>query len=252
MADGLAGCLWPLPGVCPGCGRPEKRAANDLRFCRRCRERLPLVTPPLCRRCGKPLRLKSAEGVECRECGGRERGFRVARAAGLYEGEMRQLLHRFKFRQERRLAVPLGHLLAEVWRRYPELRGATVLVPVPLAPERLAERGFNQAADLARVLGEVVGRPVAEDALLRAGGGLAQSRRSEARRRAAVRGAFRAFRPGLVAGQRVLLVDDVLTTGATAESCALALLQAGAVEVGVLTVATTVVTASWSVDPAET
>jgi ComF family protein len=251
LADSLAGYLWPSPGLCPGCGRPEDRLGDGFRFCPRCLERLPLLAPPLCRQCGKPLRLTAEEHPDCRDCRGRARDFRVARAAGLYDGELRRFLHRFKFRRERRLARPLGHLLDKVWRRHPELWGAEVVVPVPLTPERLAERGFNQAADLARVFGEAVRRPVAEDALRRRGDGEAQSRRPGVARAAGTRGVFRPFRPGTVAGRRVLLVDDVFTTGATAEACALALLEAGAVDVRVLTVATTVVTDSWHAVPAE-
>ncbi|MDI6869867.1 MAG: double zinc ribbon domain-containing protein [Bacillota bacterium] len=246
LAEGLAGYLWPAPDPCPGCGRPGRRPAGPGRLCRLCLQRLPLLAPPFCRRCGKPLRLQAALQAECRDCAARDRDFRVARAAGLYDGELRRLLHRFKFRRERRLAAPLGALLAEAWGRHAELHGGELLVPVPLAPERLADRGFNQAADLARVLGQAVHRPVAEDALLRQGGGAAQSRRSAAGR-AAVGGAFHPLHPAEVSGRQVVLVDDVLTTGATAEACALALLRSGALSVDVLTVATTVVTDWWRV-----
>lgn len=240
LASQAAGWLWPEPGLCPGCGRPLRSAVSGVRLCRGCLERLPLLAPPLCARCGKPLRLEAAgEGV-CGDCAAGSRAFRLARAVGLYDGELRRLLHRFKFRRERRLAEPLGQLLAMTFRRCAELRGTEVLVPVPLAAGRLAERGFNQAEELARVLGATVGRPVAADALLRRESKTAQSLRSAAERTAVRAGAFRAFRPAEVAGRRALLVDDVLTTGATAEACSLALLRGGALSVDVLTVATTV------------
>jgi ComF family protein len=191
----------------------------------------------------------AAQLTECGDCAGRERYFRVARAAGLYEGELHRLIHRFKFRRERRLAAPLAGLLAETWRRSPELSQAAVLVPVPLAPERLAGRGFNQSEELAHALGGLVRRPICPEALLRVPGGPAQSRCSEAGR-SGVRERFRTFRPQPVCGRRVTLVDDVLTTGATAEACALALLKAGARSVDVVTVATTVVADRWLDSPA--
>lgn len=251
IAEGLAEFLWPQPTPCPGCGRPGRRLTGRDEFCPACRGRLPLVVSPFCRRCGKPLRLGAAQKAECRDCVGVERAFRVARASGLYDGELRCLIHRYKFRSQRELAGPLSRLLAGVWMTEPLLRQASILVPVPLGVDRLAERGFNQAEDLARALGEKIGRPVAAEALLRLPGQV-QSLRSERTRRVAARQAFQVLRPGSVAERRVLLVDDVFTTGATAESCAEALLRAGAATVDVLTVATTVLPASWVGDPVGT
>lgn len=241
----LAGWLWPEPEPCPGCGRPAWREARGAGFCRGCRERLPLLSPPVCACCGKPLRLSAAAQARCADCAGRERVFGLARAAGLYEGELRELLHRLKFRRERALSVPLGRLLCSAFRRYRELRRAEVVVPVPLSPDRLADRGFNQALDLAAVLAQASGRPLVADALLRQGRERAQSLRSAAGRTGVCEGVFRPFRPAGVTGRKVLLVDDVLTTGATAEACAQQLLRAGAVTVDALTVATTVPPGTW-------
>lgn len=247
---GLAEFLWPEPPSCPGCGRPG-RVTGQGGFCPACCERLPLVVAPFCRRCGKPLRLGAANETECRDCAGTERAFRVARSAGLYDGELRRLVHRYKFRGERYLAEPLASLLFRVWEAEQALRGTSILVPVPLGADRLAERGFNQAEDLAHSLGERIGRPVVAEALVRVPGQV-QSLRSERARRMAARTTFQALRPGAVAGRRVLLIDDVLTTGATAEACAEALLRAGATTVDVLTVATTVLPAHWARGPGGT
>lgn len=234
--------LWPEPGLCSGCGRPDRGSGGGERFCRRCLQRLPLLGPPVCLVCGTPLRHGVAgwsgeASATCVECRRRPRVFRSARAAGLYEGELRRLVHRLKFRRERRLAAPLGRLLVPVWRNWAELHRGQVLVPVPLGAQRLAERGFNQAEELALVLGTEVRRPVAVDALRRCDDRGVQSLRSRAGRAAVRAGAFQPFRPGAVAGRRAVLIDDVLTTGATAEACALALLRSGAASVDVLTVA---------------
>ncbi|HWS56694.1 MAG TPA: phosphoribosyltransferase family protein, partial [Pyrinomonadaceae bacterium] len=127
--------------------------------------------------------------------------------------------------------------LDEARRRAP-LDAATVVVPVPLHPERERGRGFNQAALLARALARRAGLPLDEWSLTR----VAHTERHRAgmdrrARRETVEGAFRVVRPRLVAGRSVLLVDDVFTTGATASACAAALKAAGAAEVFVLTVA---------------
>ncbi|MGE5507748.1 MAG: ComF family protein [Chitinophagales bacterium] len=234
LGGNLLDLLWPAPPLCPGCWQPAPRTEPG-RLCRRCRERLVVLRPPVCRRCGRP----AGGEDECRQCAGRPRTFVEARAAGPYEGELKRLVHRFKFRRELALREPLGLLLAETFRAWPELRAAELLIPVPLSAERRAERGFNQAEELARVAGRALRLPAVMDALVRERGGPAQSRRSRHDRERGAAGAFRVARPGALAGARVLLVDDVLTTGATAEACSQAMLKAGASRVSVLTLATT-------------
>lgn len=150
---------------------------------------------------------------------------------------MREALHAFKFRGRQALAAPLGDLLVEVAaRRLPDGAPA-LLVPVPLHPRRERERGFNQALLLARRLGRARGIPVRADALVRAAATQAQTELDARARRANVRGAFRLRRPEAIAGRHVLLVDDILTTGATLSECARCLREGGAATVGALTVA---------------
>jgi ComF family protein len=150
---------------------------------------------------------------------------------------MREALHAFKFRGRRALAAPLGDLLAEL--APPVLPGpaADLLVPVPLHPRRERERGFNQALLLARRLGRVWARQVGGDVLVRSVATRPQTDLSADERRANVRGAFVLRHPEAVAGRHVVLVDDIMTTGATAAECAACLRRAGAASVGVLTVA---------------
>lgn len=155
----------------------------------------------------------------------------------LFEGPVREAVHRLKYRGQRALAEPLGGLMADWWER----RGAEVdlIVPVPLHPKRLRERGYNQAALLAKVMARHVGRPLADDGVLvRVRHTRSQMELGEAQRRRNVIGAFRADEVG-VRGRRVLLVDDVCTTGATLEACTDALRAAGAVEVRAFTLART-------------
>jgi ComF family protein len=150
---------------------------------------------------------------------------------------MREALHAFKFRGRRALAAPLGDLLVEAMEgRLPGGLPALV-VPVPLHPRRERERGFNQASLLARRLGRAWRVPVRDDVLVRAVATPSQTELDAPARRANVRGVFRMRRPDLIAGRHVLLVDDILTTGATLSECARCLRAGGAAEIGALTVA---------------
>ena len=167
----------------------------------------------------------------------------MARSAGAYEGSLRELVHAFKFEGRRQLAEPLANLMCR--RGLHVLEGADAVVPVPLHPVRLLRRGFNQADDLAREVGLPVWR-----LLRRRRHGPPQASLPAPRRRANLRRAYamslrcalpesmrRAF-----AGRTVVLIDDVMTTGATLDACARTLLENGVRDVRALTVARAVVT----------
>jgi ComF family protein len=173
----------------------------------------------------------------CGACRLRAPAFAYARAGARYGDVVREALHAFKFGGRRALAAPLGDLLAEaVQGRLP--RGLPdLLVPVPLHPRRERERGFNQSSLLACRLGRAWGRPVRDDILGRVVATPSQTALDAAARRANVRGAFRLRRPELIVGRHVVVVDDILTTGATLSECARTLQEMGATTVGALTVA---------------
>ena len=170
----------------------------------------------------------------CATCRTTTPRYDYARSAAIYEGQLREALHALKFAGRRALAGPLGDLAAEQCvASLPD--GIEALIPVPLARERERERGFNQATLLARRIGRRLDVPTRPRWLARIRATRPQSDLSAAERRANVRGAFGAS--DRVAGRHVLLVDDILTTGATLDACARALRDAGARRVGVLTVA---------------
>jgi ComF family protein len=161
------------------------------------------------------------------------RGFDAAYSYGAYEGVLRELIHLFKYGRIRTLARPLGRYLAAAM---PPDATFDVVAPVPLNWRRRWSRGFNQSALLAGAAARRLGVGVTP-ALSRTRATAAQAGLSHARRRANVSGAFRVRRPEQVAGRRILLVDDVMTTGATASACAAALKRAGARYVALLTLA---------------
>lgn len=205
--------------VCRAClGKPEPLSAEY--FCVSCRT--PFLNPA-------PL---DNEG-RCELCRRGLRGFDAAYSFGAYDGVLRDLIHLFKYARIRPLARPLGALLVSA---IPREQGFDAVVPVPLHWRRRLARGFNQSRLLAAAVAKRYGVPVT-DALKRARATSTQAGLTHARRRANVAGAFAARRKEAVAGKRVLLVDDVMTTGATATACAAALKRAGARYVGLLVLA---------------
>lgn len=198
---------------------------------------LDLLFPPRCAGCGR--------GGQwfCQQCRAEimpiPRGLAVPQPlaglwiAGFYIHPLDQAIHALKYGGKRRVAEPLGLLLAETYRRQARIRlPPDALLPTPLHARRLAERGYNQSALLARVVSRELGLPLVEDALSRVRDTPQQVGLSGGQRRKNVAGAF-ACRPGhpLVESRRVVLLDDVCTTGATMTACAEALLAAGAREV---------------------
>jgi ComF family protein len=161
------------------------------------------------------------------------RGFDAAYSFGSYEGTLRELIHLFKYGRIRTLAGPLGRMIASA---VPRDRVFDAVVPVPLHWRRRLDRGFNQSELLARAVARRYGLGVT-NAARRRRATPAQAGLSNAGRRTNVAGAFTVKRPRAVAGCRVLLVDDVMTTGATAGACAAALRRAGATYVALLTLA---------------
>lgn len=215
-----------FPPRCVGC----ERRASDL-LCRGCFEGLPRIGRPVCARCGTPT---AFETFVCDECKGVDYGFESARAPLRYEGVGEEIVHALKYRGytriAHRLAAPLMLAVLDRGERF------DAVVPVPLHRSRLRRRGFNQAELLARGVGTGLNAPVS-DTLQVVRKTRDQVELSAAERRANVEGAFTVR--GRARG-RILLVDDVFTTGATMSSCAGALLRAGADEVHAVSLCRTV------------
>ena len=227
-----------FPQGCAVCGASVEARACGV-ACATCWQKTRIFSEEdlICWKCGvlAPGRVpeEKRKEVRCHRCDVEH--FTVARACGAYEGALRASVLALK--REPYVATRLASLLFEAQQREP-LQSAMRIVPVPLHPDRLRERGFNQAAMLGRALARITGLPFDEWSLIRTAHTERLRAGMDARaRRESVDGAFKVRRPRLVEGERILLIDDVYTTGATVSSCAGALRTAGAQEVFVLTVA---------------
>jgi ComF family protein len=173
------------------------------------------------------------QSIRCGRCD--DDAFSGARACGFYEGALRASI--LELKREPHVATRLAHLMFTTQQREP-LKSANLIIPVPLHPERERERGFNQVLLLARELARLSGLPLDEHSVVRRTHTSRHRAGMDAKaRRKSVADAFVVRHPKLVAGRRVLLIDDVFTSGATVSACAAALKDAGAEEVFVLTVA---------------
>lgn len=233
--EDLLALLVPLPPGCPLCGAASPTQSP----CAKCLDRLAEYrSRPRCLRCGRWWSGNAGNaGGLCSDCRREAPAFLAARSLGPYEGILRRAVHRLKYGHKRFLGELLGRLLAEVVREDAALCRAEVVVPVPLYVTRRRTRGFNQAEVLARALAGSSGLPVYCDVLLKIRRTAPQTGLSRPLRRENLRGAFVVRDPAVLRGRRVLLVDDVLTTGATATECSRELLSAGAGGVVVVTVA---------------
>jgi ComF family protein len=199
--------------------------------------RIQFLDGPVCDGCGAPFDYDPGPGVRCAACMARPRAFDAARAACLYEETSREPILKLKHADRSDLAPLFARWLSRAAAEL--LAEADAVVPVPLHRWRLLRRRYNQAAEIARPLARLHGLAYLPDALVRPRATESQAGRSGSGRRRNVAGAF-AVRAGggpQVAGRRILLVDDVMTTGATLEACARALKRAGAARVDAAVIA---------------
>lgn len=215
---------WLFPPRCGGCGR------SGSRWCLDCQQTTQRVLPPICPRCGQP---QFRDGL-CKKCRQATPQYRALRSWGVFAGPLRNALHRLKYRRD----IALGEALARHLIEMLEALNWTIdqVVPVPLGLARQAERGYNQAALLAKPLALGCHLDYNPGSLLKIRNTPSQVGLSFEQRWVNVAGSFEAISKQ-VAGKSLLVIDDVVTSGATINACAEALLAAGASQVYALTLA---------------
>ena len=225
-----------FPPLCHAC-REFIPDAGDLHLCVRCRGEIRAVTSPLCPICGIPFATPDGIDHACGACLSHHPSYVEARAAAIFDGVARDLIHRFKYDRKVHLARPLSLLTQETLAPFAASSDAELLIPVPLHRQRLRERGFNQAVLLGRPLAKAWNIPLVVDNLKRTRWTEPQVTLSATERETNVRGAFALADPAAVRGKKIILLDDVYTTGSTVAECSRVLRQAGAEVVYVITVA---------------
>ncbi|HEX2654843.1 MAG TPA: ComF family protein [Xanthobacteraceae bacterium] len=220
-----------LPPLCPAC---RETVGSEGGLCAACWSHLTFITAPYCERLGIPFAYDPGPGMLSMQAIADPPSYQRARAAVRYDNVARDLVHAFKYSDRLDLAPTLGRWMVQAGREL--LAQADALVPVPLHWRRLWTRRFNQSAVLADVISKQTGIPIAYEALKRVKATVQQVGLSKQERTLNVQGAFRVPEKSKldVAGRRLTLIDDVLTSGATLDACARTLLRAGAMEVNVL------------------
>jgi ComF family protein len=230
------GLTWLYPPICQLC-EANRASPTEGYVCVKCWSQVRFIRPPFCERCGLPYEGEITAAFECSNCRDIDLHFSSARSAVTARGVVLDVIHRYKYSR----ALWFENFLADLLLRaaLPALRGQKwdLIVPVPLHPTKQREREFNQAERLARPLARALGIPLNTSLVRRAQPTRTQTLLSKQQRAENVRRAFAARPNRRLAGERVILVDDVLTTGATTSACARVLKAAGAGEVCVWTVA---------------
>lgn len=236
LIDSLLSLVYAQP--CALCNRAVDQRANGI-VCAGCWSRTRILTgsDTCCWKCGrptvKPVAIDLLEDIRCGRCD--SDNYSAVRACGIYEGALKATVLALK--REPHLSRRIIEMLCQQQRLSP-LNRATMIVPVPLHPNRERTRGFNQASIIAKYIAKANGIFLNEDNLVRVTHSEQYRAGMDVRsRRESVRDAFAVCRPAMVEGEHILLIDDVFTTGATVSGCSAVLLEAGANEVLVLTIA---------------
>ncbi len=233
-----------FPYKCPLCHNTiiKKKAQIDDLFsifpiCKDCTKEIKRVESPLCLICGKPFKSKEIRSHLCQDCTMASPPFWKARSLFVYEGIIKQAIIRFKFYGEYNLAIAMSHWLLYLFNKEFVSEDIDCIIPVPLHIKRLRKRGYNQALLLGKEIAKISHIPISPHILKRIRWTEPQVNLNRTERLKNVKGAFQVVKKEDILSKKILLIDDVLTTGATIKECAIALTKAGASSIYVLTLA---------------
>lgn len=236
LRRGLKDILYPP--TCAACRRRLPEDDSDALICRECRLAIKKNLPPFCFRCGRHLDIKKAVKNLCAGCVKQQLHFDRALSPCKYEGVMKELIHAFKYRNKDYLGEHLSALMVEFIQEYGfDMNPIDLIIPIPLYRSKMREREFNQAQVLSDCVARAFNKDTLSDSLIRHRATRPQSELQGDARMQNIQGCFSLTRAHSVAEKNVLLIDDVLTTGATASEAASVLKKAGAHTVFVMTLA---------------
>ena len=221
----IVDCLFPP--LCHYCREPL-HDSRKIRLCDSCFAGVTLLESPLCPLCGYPFLHGSCSDHLCGTCTLVRPAFDAARGAVLFDGVIRELIHQFKYSGKTMLRRPLALLAADQLNQFVSDSGPNIVIPVPLHKKRLRQRGFNQAILLGEIFAKRWELPLLRNTLRRVRWTEPQVNLSAAERLENVKGAFAVSSSSDLSGKKILLVDDVYTTGSTVKECAKILKHAGA------------------------
>ncbi len=224
------------PSSCRICGKFIEKAGEKV-VCGDCLDRAEIYQGDVCQVCGRFFYFRGGKSAVCLECLNDPPQFRRHRAAGHYAGTIKQIIILFKYGQHESLKRPLVEFLLKSQEARKLMEGVDLVIPVPLHPSRQKERGFNQSELLAEEIARRNKLQLARRVLIKTRKTLAQVSLEAEERRNNLLGVFSVRKPKKISGRVILLVDDVFTTGSTCRECSRTLMEAGAKEVRVLTLA---------------
>lgn len=239
LKEGVLNLVYPLS--CRNCGRPIKES-RGYSLCEDCLKLIKLISPPYCYQCGKPF-LKEVdfeEEAKCADCLAKKYPYYFTRSVAYYQGVLREGIHLLKFQKQVKLVQPLGNLMVNFLVKdvFIKIKEIDLILPVPLFKEDYLKRGFNQSSVLAKYIADYFSLSFSEDLLIKEKMNLSQVGLSKAERKNNVRKVYTLNASFPINGlSRILLIDDIFTTGATIEACCGELKKAGIEKIYVLTLA---------------
>lgn len=217
-----------FPRRCPLC---DKVISYGRSVCRDCEKKVPYIKEPFCKKCGKQLENERQEF--CGDCSRKKHTYVQGKAVFSYEKEMKLSMYRFKYSNRREYAEFYAKKAKEAYGKWVIYRDIEAIVPIPLYAGKQRKRGYNQAEIFAKCLGRQMGIPVEKNLIKRVRNTTPQKELNDRQRKDNLKGAFQ-VKTNIVKYSKILLVDDIYTTGATADAAAEVLVKAGVAEVYVL------------------